>query len=144
MEYFSKGCQLNDNEGCFYAGQLLAGSDPQYKDEVKTDINKALEYLEKGCQSDKNGTISGECCFYAHSHYLFGKNGAPKDLTKAFKLAVRGCNFDHMQACNNLSQMYGLGMGTPTNKQLAEKYKRKTVDMIEQIRNPKQIDFERT
>lgn len=144
VEYFSRACELSDNEGCFYAGQLLTGNDPQYKDQVKTDVSKALIHLENGCKSEKNGIISGECCFYAHSLYLFGKNGAPKDLNKAFKLALRGCHFDHLQACNNLSQMYALGMGTETNKELADTYKRKTVDMIEQIRNYSHIETQRT
>lgn len=143
VEYFTKGCQLDDNEGCFYAGQLLSGSDPLYRPSVEPNIKKALEYLEKGCDNTKNGIISGECCFYAHSHYLLGKNGCEKDLAKAFKLAEKGCEFDNFQSCNNLSQMYGLGSGTPKNEEMAQKYRRKTLDVLEELENQRQIEMSR-
>jgi len=144
VDYFSKGCELNDAEGCFYAGQFLSGTDPQFKDDVKIDTKKSLEYLEKGCDMTSNGHLAAECCFRASSSYIFGNNGCNKDMKKAFQLSLKGCNFDHVESCANLSQMYLLGKGTKKDIELGNKYRAKTIEMIEQIQNYKSIETQRT
>ncbi|CAG2111145.1 unnamed protein product [Medioppia subpectinata] len=165
VEYLSRGCDLNDNEGCFYTGQLLSGADPQYLNRkagcfytgqllsgadpqytgtVEPDIKRSVKSLEKGCELTGNGAIAAECCFYLHSFYLFGKNGCEKDLPKALKYGIKGCDLDNVQSCNNLSQMYALGTGTAVDEVLAKKYRIKSIDMIEQMRNARHIDTQRT
>ncbi|CAG2115842.1 unnamed protein product, partial [Medioppia subpectinata] len=144
VEYLSRGCDLNDNEGCFYTGQLLSGADPQYAGTVEPDIKKSVKSLEKGCELTGNGSIAAECCFYLHSFYLFGKNGCEKDLPKALKYGIKGCDLDNVQSCNNLSQMYALGTGTAVDEVLAKKYRIKSIDMMEQMRNARHIDTQRT
>ena len=144
LEYFGRGCQLGDNEGCFYSGQLLSGSDAQYKDMIEPNIAKSVDQLAKGCEMSENGIVAAECCFYVHSFYLLGKNGCEKDFSKAFKYGIKGCELDNLESCNNLSQMYALGMGTPKDEGLAKKYRNKSIDMMEQIRNYRNIDTQRT
>ncbi|XP_054164465.1 cytochrome c oxidase assembly factor 7 homolog [Oppia nitens] len=144
LDNFLKGCELGDNEGCFYSGQLLSGSDGDYRSDIEPNIKKAMDYFEKGCEMTANSTVAAECCFYAHSHYLFGKNGCQKNADKAFKFGVKGCDLNNYDSCNNLSQMYALGLGTIKNQTMAKKYKDKTIDMIQQIKKASHIDTQRT
>jgi TPR repeat protein len=135
---------LDDTEGCFYSGQFLSGTDPNIRPHVTPDINKSLKDLEKGCELTKNGLLAAECCFAASSLYLFGRNGCTKDMKKAFELSLKGCNLDHIYSCGNLSQMYLYGEGTQQDIQLGNKYRKKTIEMQEQINKFRPIDTQRS
>ena len=52
-----------------------------------------------------------------------------KDMKKAFKYALKGCELGHMYSCVNLSIMYQRGDGVKQNAELADKYKKKAQSM---------------
>lgn len=85
-------------------------------------------------------------------HYLFTVDDAnkpnihytlPKDMTKAFKYALKGCDLGNMYSCANVSQMYLKGDGVKKNQELADKYKKIALDMQEQtFENKESLTFQ--
>lgn len=106
-----------------------------------------MALLEKSCEA-KNATA----CYYLSGLHIAGaKNGrkvgdliekdqydVPKDMEKAFKYAMKGCNLGNMYSCANLSQMYHKGEGVEKNQELADKFKARAVELQEDATNTSQ------
>ncbi|KAL1501545.1 hypothetical protein ABEB36_006847 [Hypothenemus hampei] len=138
--YFEKGCNLNEPSACFNQAVLLVTKNDSFG--VSQDVLKGASLLEKACESQ-----NGMACYYLSSLYIAGaKNGykigekaqkdkydIPKNMEKAFKYALDGCNLGVMYSCANLSQMYLKGQGVQKNEELAEKYKKLALEMQDEV-----------
>lgn len=65
-----------------------------------------------------------------------------KDMEKAFTFTYKACELNNMYACANLSQMYARGEGTERNPEKAEKFKKKAVDLQDELKNNKTLAFQ--
>jgi len=144
--YFEKGCNLDEPYSCFNQAILLVTKNDEFG--IKQDILKGMQLLEKACSS-QNGTA----CYYLSGLYIAGaKNGqkigekghndspydVPRNMKKAFKYALEGCNLGNMYSCANLSQMYSKGDGVEKNQELANTYKARALELQEEEKNTSQ------
>lgn len=115
---------------------------------IERDVMKGFESLTKSCTMN-NATA----CFYLSGMHISGVlkkeklNAATpttthestdyivqKDMKKAFDFAARACELNNMYACANLSQMYQRGDGTEKNETKAEQFKKKALEMQEELK----------
>ncbi|XP_041971548.1 cytochrome c oxidase assembly factor 7 homolog [Aricia agestis] len=134
LDYFEKGCDLNDPISCLHAGILLTATGPQAK--VQRDVPKGYNYLKKSC--DHKDAMA---CHYLSGMYLAGvprnvheynphnpeKNKnidylIKPDMKQAFEFAKKGCELGNMFACANVSIMYKKGDGVEKNQQESKRY----------------------
>lgn len=87
-----------------------------------------MQLLEKACDA-KNANA----CYYLSGMYIVGVQKDPqskdaagkeelrvaKDMAKAFKFALEGCNLGNMYSCANVSQMYAKGDGESSSCDVA-------------------------
>ncbi|CAH2058169.1 unnamed protein product, partial [Iphiclides podalirius] len=134
LQYFEKGCELNDPVSCLHAGVLLTATSPGVT--VPRDIPKGYNYLKKGC--DLNDDMA---CNYLSGMYLVGvpRNVADfnphnpeknknidylikPDFRQAFQLACKACDLGNMYACANVSLMYKKGDGVEKDLEKSKKF----------------------
>lgn len=145
--YYERGCELKDADCCLHAGLLMVSKNMSTS--IERDVMKGFDSLTKSCKMD-NGTA----CFYLSGMFISGvlkkerttnstamKEQHPpgdfivqKDMKKAFEYASRACELANMYACANLSQMYMRGDGTEKNEKKAEQFKKKAMEMQEQLK----------
>lgn len=147
-KYYERGCDLKDADSCLHSGLIMVSK--SMTGQIERDVLKGFESLSKSCKMG-NGTA----CFYLSGMHISGvpkKENAnnikamaskdpndfvvQKDMTKAFEFAARACDLNNMYACANLSQMYARGDGTEKNEKKAEQFKKKALEMQEQLKNP--------
>lgn len=58
----------------------------------------------------------------------------PKDMKKAFNFSKQACELGNMYACANLSQMYAKGDGVEKNEANAEKFKKLSLEMQDEVK----------
>ena len=63
-------------------------------------------------------------------------------MKKAFEFAEKACNLGSIYACVNVSIMYKRGDGVEKNQVESEKYKKKAVEMKEQMHQRRQLVFQ--
>lgn len=63
-------------------------------------------------------------------------------MKKAFNYSVRACEMGNMYACANISQMYRKGEGVTKDEALAEKFKKKALEIQDEMKNQKQLTFQ--
>lgn len=94
-------------------------------------------------------------CFYLSGMYISGVNEKnnletkndslktpssstnyiiPKDMKKAFSFSQRACELGNMYACANLSQMYAKGDGVEKSEANAEKFKKLSLEMQDEVK----------
>lgn len=147
QKYYERGCELKDADCCLHSGLLMVSK--SMTSTIERDVAKGFESLSKSCKMD-NGTA----CFYLSGMHISGvlkkenigatSATAPppdsseflvqKDMKKAFDFAARACELNNMYACANLAQMYMRGDGTEKNEKKAEQFKKKAMDMQEEMR----------
>ncbi|KAL5275074.1 COA7 family protein [Megaselia abdita] len=147
--YFEKGCNLDDPESCLHAGLILMSK--VISKEVERNVPKGVDFLEKSCQM-KNALA----CFYLSGMHISGVNEKnnldskndsnrnssssstnyiiPKDMKKAFSFSQRACELGNMYACANLSQMYAKGDGVEKSEANAEKFKKLSLEMQDEVK----------
>lgn len=147
-KYYERGCELKDPDCCLHSGLIMVSK--SMSPSIERDVLKGFESLSKSCKMD-NGTA----CFYLSGMHISGvlkKEKAAnlttpatsstdtndflvqKDMKKAFDFAFRACELNNMYACANLSQMYQRGDGTDKNEKKAEQFKKKALDMQDQLK----------
>nr|CAD7442086.1 unnamed protein product [Timema bartmani] len=131
FDYYKKGCDLGDADACLNAGLMKVSSNPAVK--MDKDHAQGLALLEKGCEKDH-----AFCCYYISGIFISGIKDTliQKDMEKAFKYSLKACELGSIHACANLSQMYSRGDGTPKNPELAERFKKKAIEMQDEIIKP--------
>ncbi|XP_020279040.1 cytochrome c oxidase assembly factor 7 homolog [Pseudomyrmex gracilis] len=130
-KYMSKGCELNDENGCLHAGVLgTSKRDLGEKDRI-TQVQKSVSQLKKACDMFN----SDKACFYLSSIYLSGlEDIIDKNYKEAYKLSLKSCEFGNPYACANLSQMHTRGEGAQKNSELAKTFKKRAVELYEEMK----------
>ena len=155
FKYYEKGCGLSDPDCCLHSGLIMVSK--SMSKEVQRDVAKGFDFLTKSCKMD-NGTA----CFYLSGMHISGvlkneqktnkdsKEVVPasefvikKDMKKAFDFAYRACELNNIYACANLSQMYQRGDGVEKNESKAEQYKKKAIEMQDEVKKQHaQLEFQ--
>lgn len=130
LEYFIKGCDLNDPRACYHGGQILGVVDKKINDIIPPQPEKALEMLKKSCMSGKQPSA----CTLVHSFYLRGVHGKPADLKLAAEFALIACNQDEYMGCFNLSKMYELGEGVDHDKEKVHFFRERAKEITRGVR----------
>lgn len=120
---------MNNGDACFYlSGMHISGAEgPIAPKESKTEQTISSTNAVKPKSNAKS------------SDYIIEKN-----MEKAFGFTYKACELKNMYACANLSQMYARGEGTEMNPDKAEKFRKKAVELEEEMKNSKQILFQQT
>jgi len=146
-KYYERGCELKDPDSCLHSGLIMVSK--AMSTTIERDVLKGFDALTKSCKMD-NGTA----CFYLSGMYISGvtkkdktpnspQTDAPlnpadyvvqKDMKKAFDFAARACELNNMYACANLAQMYMRGDGTEKNEKKAEQFKKKALEMQDEVK----------
>lgn len=128
MEYLTKSCDMNNGNACFYlSGMHISGAEgPIASKETQPLISSTEPSSAKPPVAKKNEFI------------------VVKNMEKAFTFSYKACELNNMYACANLSQMYALGEGTEKNAEKAEIYKKKAIQLQEELKNSKQLMFQQT
>ncbi|XP_014477899.1 PREDICTED: uncharacterized protein LOC106746160 [Dinoponera quadriceps] len=130
-EYMSKGCELNDENGCLHAGMLGTSNHDVGKKDRATQVQAGVEQLKKACDVYNSDTA----CFYLSGMYLAGKEGIiNKNFKEAYKLSLKSCEFGNPYACANLSQMHARGDGVQKNDALAKTFKKRAIKLHEELK----------
>lgn len=104
-------CFLNQGDKCYAAGlDYQEGTDS-----IKKDENKALKYLEKGCELD-NAKSCENLVFY------FSEKNEKRNLAKAFKYSKKACQLDNVKGCFIIGLMYSTGTGATLDLNKANEY----------------------
>lgn len=130
LNYYKKGCELNNYKSCVHGGAILTAQSEKH---TKDDYIEGLKLLEKGC----DGRF-GLSCYFMGCIYLAGSEYISKDLNKAFTLTKKACDLGIAQACANVSIMYTKGDGIDKNEKLANFYK----ERVKEIITPKKIELQ--
>lgn len=105
-------CFLNQGDKCYAAGlDYQEGTDS-----IKKDENKALKYLEKGCELD-----NAESCINLGLYY-FDEENEKRNLEKSFKYSKKACHLDNVDGCFHIGFMYFTGTGTTLDLNKGNEY----------------------
>lgn len=121
FELREKACNLGDMGSCGVAG---LGYFYGIEDDIQQDLNKALPYLEKGCNSE----FAIGCGALANMYF----NGVivKKDIKKAYNYYEKSCNssfeFDREDSCDILAVEYLHGENVTQNIEKALEFKEKS------------------
>lgn len=127
----SKGCELDDENGCLHAGRLGTSQYDIGEKDRATQIKAGTQYLKKGCDTFNSATA----CFFLSGIYLSGLEGIiDKDYKQAYKLSLKSCEFGNPYACANLSQMHKRGDGVQKDEALAETFKKRAIKLHEELK----------
>lgn len=104
-------CFLNQGDKCYAAGlDYQKGTDA-----IKKDENKAIKYLEKGCELN-NAKSCENLVFY------FNEENEKRNLAKAFKFSKKACQLDNVKGCFIIGLMYSTGTGATLDLNKANEY----------------------
>lgn len=135
-------CFLNQGDKCYAAGlDYQKGTDS-----IKKDENKALKYLEKGCELD-----NAESC--ENLGFYFSEENENRNLAKAFKYSKKACQLDNVKGCFIIGSMYFYGIGATLDHNKANEYIDKSCklspsfctkiakDTLEENKTPKELEL---
>lgn len=135
--YYLKGCTAGDPDSCLNSGLMCVSNTPTTAKRPK-DYDKGLELLDKACKG--NNAFS---CYYISGIFIQGvKDTITKDMRKAFDYSVKACDLGNMYACANLSQMYRKGDGVKKDEGKSEEFKKKAMDLQDQVKQQMQLQFQ--
>lgn len=127
MEYLTKSCDMNNGNACFYlSGMHISGAEGPIASKEIAPLISSTESSPKKPVAKKNEFI------------------VEKNMEKAFTFSYKACELNNMYACANLSQMYARGEGTEKNPEKADLYKKKAIQLQEEVKNNKQLLFQQT
>lgn len=127
LDYFLRGCELNEPRSCYHGGQMLGIQDKGINSIIEPDPERSLSMLKKACDSGKQPAS----CTLIHSFYLKGFQGKPADLKEAARFASIACDQNEFIACYNLSRMYHLGEGVSADIERANFYQKRAKEVRE-------------
>lgn len=121
-----QGCDLGDALGCANAGILVYTNSDVQIDDTKAPV----EMMTKACN-----LANQKACSFLGQLYLQGfearenREAVPKDLTKAAEFIQKACDLGNPYACKLISKMYARGEGVQTDKDKAEHYRKRALNM---------------
>lgn len=129
MEYLTKSCDMNNGNACFYlSGMHISGAEgpvASANNDSEPLISSSSETkLKKAAVKKTNDFI------------------IQKDMEKAFTFTYKACELNNMYACANLSQMYARGEGTEKNPEKADLFKKKAIELQDELKNNKTLAFQ--
>lgn len=125
MEYLTNSCDMNNGNACFYlSGMHISGAEGPIASKETEPLVSSTETSIKPPIVKKNEFI------------------IEKNMEKAFTFSYKACELNNMYACANLSQMYARGEGTEKNQEKAEIYKKKAIQLQEEVKNSKPLLFQ--
>lgn len=118
---------MNNGNACFYlSGMHISGAEgPVATKATEPLISSTETIIKKPVVKTKDFIVA-------------------KDMEKAFSFTYKACELNNMYACANLSQMYARGEGTEQNPEKAEIYKKKAIDLQNEVKNSKPLMFQQT
>lgn len=136
LEYYKKGCKLDEFTACYRAGLLSVMS--HNKDNAQR-FKEGMGYFEKACNKS-----NPDACFHLSGIYMEGndKAGVIKNMQRSFEYAMKACDLKSIYACANISVMYKRGDGVQKNIELSDKYKAKTIELQNELKEQRQITFQ--
>lgn len=127
MEFLTKSCEMNNGNACFYlSGMHISGAEGPI-------AIKSTDPKISSTETNKKKPITKPKDFIVE-----------KNMTKAFSFTYKACELNNMYACANLSQMYARGEGTEKSSEKAEIYKKKAIELQDELRNSKPLTFQQT
>ena len=117
LEYFEKGCKLNDGFCCKESGKFYFQDYSEVG--IKQDYFRAFNYFKKACNLNE-----AEGCKYLGYLYESGK-GIRQNINLAVKYYKKGCKLKDGESCKNISKLYYKNK----NFVLALKYSKKACDL---------------
>lgn len=131
FKYLTKGCELNDEEGCLHGGVLAVSKNDLGEKDRSTQVHMGVQQLKKACDMYK----SGEACYYLSALYLGGfEDIIAKDFKEAYKLSLKSCELGNPYACANVSQMHARGEGAQKNPELATTFKNRAMQLYNELK----------
>ncbi|XP_065069795.1 cytochrome c oxidase assembly factor 7-like [Rhopilema esculentum] len=127
LKYFERGCNGDSIGSCNNAGMIYQSG--HEKSNIKMDMDKAIGNFDKACTG---GHRLG--CFNLSCIYLTGKNGAKKDLPRAFELSLKACELGHPWACANVSRMYKMGDGVEKDLEKSSEFRKRAQELKDNSR----------
>lgn len=135
-------CFFNQGDKCYAAGlDYQKGTDS-----IKKDENKALKYLEKGCELD-----NAESCGNLGNY--FDEENEKRNLEKSFKYSKKACYLNNPDGCFNIGLMYFSGTGVTLDLNKGNEYIDKfcklkastctevAKGLLEQKKSPKELEL---
>ncbi|XP_066903853.1 cytochrome c oxidase assembly factor 7 homolog isoform X2 [Halyomorpha halys] len=139
IEYYEKGCELNDFDSCFRGG-VISFLSSKSKSPIRT-LKQSVDLLTKGCEGKNK-----DACFHLSSLHLVGATSGTEeiceDMAKAFHYAVKACELGNIPACANVSTMYRKGEGVEQNSGESEKYKKLAIEMQKEMEYEEGLIFQ--
>lgn len=158
VEFLTKSCDMNNATACFYlSGMHISGVHNNNNNNTTTttsnaEVEKQLsKHTDKINANDNNNTTKlSSSSSLSTTPKTTTSNVAvkakefilQKDMSKAFNYAYKACELKNMYACANLSQMYARGDGTEKSAEKAEKFKKLALEMQEDIKKQKTLEFQ--
>lgn len=135
LEYFKKGCELGETDSCLNAGLLNIVDYSNSK--IKKDFPQGFRFLAESC-----GRGSSYGCFYISGMYLTGvPDHLERNLEQAFQFGEKACHLGSVYACANVSRMYAKGDGVAADPAKSELYKKKAMEMANDLKGGTNIEF---
>lgn len=127
MEYLTKSCDMNNGNACFYlSGMHISGAEGPI-----AAANDSEPLISSSSETKLKKPVKKTSDFIIQ-----------KDMEKAFTFTYKACELNNMYACANLSQMYARGEGTEKNPEKAEIYKKKAVELQDELKSNKTLAFQ--
>lgn len=127
MEYLTKSCDMNNGNACFYlSGMHISGAEGPI-----ASVNDSKPFISSSSETQLKKPVKKTNDFIIQ-----------KDMEKAFTFTYKACELNNMYACANLSQMYARGEGTEKNPEKADIFKKKAIELQDEIKNTKTLAFQ--
>lgn len=130
LEYFLKGCELNDPRSCYHGGQMFGVVDKQVNKAITPDPVRAIKMLTKSCLSTKQPNA----CTLIHSFYVKGIHDLPMNMKLAADFGKVACDQNEYISCFNLARMYHLGEGVEADVEKSEFYRKRAKEIRDGIK----------
>lgn len=131
FNYYKKAAELGNAYSCniignIYVNGVRIGSDYKEVDFVKKDIEKGIEFLEKGANQG-----DGDCQFNLGNIYVHGLESISIDYAKSLSFFKSSYSNGVTYACKYLGIQYDLGLGVVVNCKKAVEYYQKFLENFE-------------
>jgi TPR repeat protein len=105
LSMIERACDGGESLACLFGVRWLADTQNSANLDEAADLHARLE-SEYACLTGQS-----DACFQVGLLFYYGRDGFPRDRTKAVEAYVRGCNLGDSRACNNFADSLAYGEG---------------------------------